>query len=103
MYTRLTLADLLVDGPPLSPAQLAAVLGVSSRYVQKLVNNGSLAAVRLPNAGVTGKAQYGRLRIPRPVARELAVAIGLLKSEQCAQRAQPQAHPCVAPPRCGSL
>jgi excisionase family DNA binding protein len=57
------------EGPPLSCAQVAAALAVSSRFVQKLVHAGVLRAFRLPSAGAT--ARPGRLRIPRAQVVEL--------------------------------
>jgi hypothetical protein len=69
--------DLWSDGPPLSPAQLAAQLGVSSRYVRRLVQLGILQAMRLPNLGRGGRPELGRLRIPRAAARALAADLGM--------------------------
>jgi excisionase family DNA binding protein len=51
------------DGPPLSCREVAEALGVSARFVQKLVHAGALEAFRLPSAGATDRP--GRLRIPR--------------------------------------
>ncbi len=73
----LTMGDLAQDGPPVSPRELADVLGVSRSYVRKLVRAGVLPAVRLPNAGASGRRDLGRLRISRDAGRALAAAIGV--------------------------
>lgn len=51
------------EGPPLSCREVAEALGVSARFVQKLVGAGALSAFRLPSAGPAGRP--GRLRIHR--------------------------------------
>lgn len=53
------------EGPPLSTAQVAEALGVSRRFVRKLIDAGALEAIRLPNAGTSGRPELGRFRIPR--------------------------------------
>lgn len=50
-------------GPPLSCREVAEALGVSPRFVQKLIHAGALEAFRLPSAGAGGRP--GRLRIYR--------------------------------------
>jgi len=54
----------LATDAPVSPAHLARLLGVTPRYIRKLIANGVLEAVRLPNAGASGRAHLGRWRIP---------------------------------------
>jgi len=62
------------EGPPLSCRQVAEALGVSPRFVQKLVAAGALKAFRLPSAGTMGRP--GRLRIYR------AQVVAMLENRQ---------------------
>ena len=86
------------DGPPLSPVALAEALGVTGRYVRKLIKAGVLEAIRLPNAGDSGRRELGRLRIPRSEARRLAESLGLKREqpEQPEQREQRHVTPSAA-------
>lgn len=63
--------DLEAEGGPVSPRDLAEVLGVTPRYIRKLIAAGALDAVRLPSAGDKGRDDLGRFRIPRAAARAL--------------------------------
>lgn len=69
--------DLWAEGPPLRPSQLAALLGVTTRYVRKLIHAGALPGVRLPNLGRSGRRDLGRLLITREAARALAADLGM--------------------------
>lgn len=82
----MTLGELWQEGPPVTPANLAATLGVTSRYVRKAIAAGALLALRLPNLGPVGRQDLGRFRIERSEARHFAEALGL-KPEQ---REQPE-------------
>jgi excisionase family DNA binding protein len=73
-----------------APSELAAALGVTSRYIRKLIAAGALEAVRLPNAGRSGRPELGRLRIPRAAARRLAESLGVEQPEQPEQWEQCQ-------------
>lgn len=73
----MTLTELLRDGPPIGPRQLAELVGVSTRQVRKWLEAGVCPCVRLPSPG-RGGAKYGRLRVSREDARLLCETIGLL-------------------------
>lgn len=60
----------------LRPQELADSLGVSVRYIRKLIASGALPAVRLPNAGQSGRVELGHYRITREAARHLLEQIG---------------------------
>ena len=64
----MTIEDLLGDGPPVKPADLACALGVTPRYVRKLIAAGARQAVRLPSAGKAGAREVAHPQAdgPRP-------------------------------------
>jgi hypothetical protein len=95
----LKLHELLAEGPPVSPADLAEAIGMGDKYVRKLIAGGALEAVRMPNAGASGRAEYGRWRIPRRAAQQLAADLGLVKSERLEQSEQWHAPSSAAPVR----
>jgi hypothetical protein len=70
----MTLDDLQEPGPPVTPADVAEALGVTPRYIRRLIEHDVLEAVMLPSAG--RKRERGRWRIPREAARRLAVELG---------------------------
>ena len=61
---RPTAADLERDGPPLSPAAFAALLGMSREYVAMMLRDGSIPATYDKPEG----RKIGRWRIDRGVA-----------------------------------
>ena len=61
---RPTLADLSIEGPALSPADFAAIIGISRELVADMCRNGEVGAFRV------GTAQQRHWKIPRSVCLE---------------------------------